>query len=142
MSIKELTVAARTDRLQEVLAFLETRLEELGCSNKAKMQIEIALEEIFVNVATYAYSQSEGAGEEETVSIKVEDTADPMSVAVTITDRGLHFNPLEKADPDVTLSAEERRIGGLGIYMVKKSMDHVRYEFRNGENILTFRKDL
>lgn len=143
MSRKELTVEASTDNLARVLAFLDERLEELGCSMKAQMQIDIALEEIFVNVAQYAYAdlpQQDHAAN--LVSIQVEDTEDPRSVAITITDRGVPFNPLAKEDPDTTLSAEERRIGGLGIFMAKKSMDHMHYEYRDGQNILTFRKDL
>ena len=143
MSVKELTLEAKVGKLDRVLAFLDQRLDELECSMKAKMQIELALEEIFVNVSSYAYSRGEEQ-EDKTgmVSISVEDTEDPRSVAVTITDRGVPFDPLAQEEPDITLSAEERKVGGLGIFMVRKSMDHIRYEFKDGQNILTFRKDL
>ena len=140
MSIKELTVEADVKNLDKVLLFLGERLDALGCSPRAKMQIEVALEEIFVNVASYAYEKSER--ETDIVSISVENSTEPLRVEVTITDSGIPFDPLAKEDPDVTLTAEQRKIGGLGIYMVKKSMDQVRYEYRDGKNVLTFRKDL
>ena len=143
VGVKELTVEAVTENLGRVLDFLNSRLSELGCSPRAKMQIEVALEEIFVNVASYAYAGDSGEGRQRgEVTIRVEDSKEPLSVEVTISDNGIPFDPLARDDPDVTLTAEERRIGGLGIYMVKKSMDHVRYECRDGRNILTFRKDL
>ena len=140
MSIKELSVEADVKNLDKVLLFLGERLDALGCSPRAKMQIEVALEEIFVNVASYAYEKSER--ETDIVSISVENSTEPLRVEVTITDSGIPFDPLAKEDPDVTLTAEQRKIGGLGIYMVKKSMDQVRYEYRDGKNVLTFRKDL
>ena len=140
MSIKELSVEADVKNLDKVLLFLGERLDALGCSPRAKMQIEVALEEIFVNVASYAYEKSER--ETDIVSISVENSTEPLRVEVTITDSGIPFDPLAKEDPDVTLTAEQRKIGGLGIYMVKKSMDQGRYEYRDGKNVLTFRKDL
>ncbi|MBQ8305395.1 MAG: ATP-binding protein [Blautia sp.] len=143
MSVRELTIEAKKENLDKVMAFLESRLEELNCTPKAQIQISVAMEEIFVNVASYAYQHlkniKEGPG---MVSIRVEDTEDPRSVAVTFEDSGIPFDPLSRQDPDVSLPAEERGIGGLGIYMVKKSMDHVHYEYKDGKNIMTFRKDL
>lgn len=149
MSVKELTVEAKIDNLHRVIAFADQRLEELGCSNGAQIAIDLALEELFVNVASYAY-QKEGqekpdqyrSSEQELVSIRVEDAEDPLCVDVTIVDYGVPFDPLAREDPDITLSAEKRRIGGLGIFLVKKSMDHVHYEFKDGKNILTFKKYL
>ena len=140
MNTKELTIEAATENLTQVIAFVDERLEELGCNMKAQMQIDVALEEIFVNIAEYAYENQTGMPH--VVTIRVEDTDDPLSVAVTFTDEGVPFDPLAKKDPDVTLSAEERDIGGLGIYIVKKSMDHVKYDYRDGQNIFTFRKFL
>ena len=152
-NVMELTVEADQRNLDTVIEFVEERLDELGCTTKAKMQIGIAIEEIFVNVVKYAFDEppagsGEQAGSEEAgrtvekISIRVEDTEDPRSVAVTIIDRGRPFDPLAKADPDITLSADNRKVGGLGIFMVKKSMDQMEYEYRDGQNILTFRKDL
>ena len=141
-NVKELTIKASRENFEKVLAFVDERLEELGCTPKAQMQIDIALEEIYVDVSSYAYPDGKNPFEEGKVTIRVEDTDDPKSVAITLTDRGIPFDPLAKEDPDITLSAEERRVGGLGIFMVKKSMDLMKYEYKDGQNILTFRKDL
>ena len=143
MGVKELTVIAKKENLTQVLEFVDARLEELSCTMKAQMQIDIAVEEIYINVANYAYKEmTDLGGDPGTVSIRVEDKENPRSVAVTIIDRGIPFDPLAREDPDITLSASERRIGGLGIFMAKKSMDYMHYEFKDGQNILTFRKDL
>ena len=102
---------------------------------KVQMQIDIAVEEIFVNVAHYAYTPNVGK-----VKIRLEKPADSTGVDITFIDSGIPYDPLAKPDPDVTLSAEERQIGGLGIFMVKKSMDSMLYEYTDGQNILTMRK--
>ncbi len=142
----ELTIEADIDKLDEVLDFINARLDNLGCTPKARMQIEIAMEELFVNVAHYAYTENrlyeDGDKPKGMVTIRVDESESPLSVEVTLADSGFPFDPLAREDPDITLSAEDRRIGGLGIYMVKKSMDNVRYEHKDGKNILTFRKDL
>ena len=135
--MQELTVEARPENLDRVLAFVDGLLEEIGCPMKAQMQIDVAVEELFVNIASYAYAPETGDA-----AIRVEAADDPPSVSVTFTDGGVPYDPLAKADPDVTLSAEERQIGGLGIYMVKKSMDDVRYRYENGKNVLTITKRL
>ena len=134
-AVDTLTVGAKRENLSRVLAFTEGRLEAAGCSLKAQMQISVAVEEIFVNIASYAYPSESG---DAVISTAVEGG----SILIEFRDRGIPFDPLAKADPDVTLSAEERQIGGLGIYMVKKSMDDVLYRYENGENILTIRKKL
>lgn len=137
---RQLKVEAKLEKLPEVLAFVNQSLEELGCTVTAQMQIEIAVEEVFVNVVTYAYEN--GNEKSGIAEIHVAECEDPRSVSVAISDTGIPFDPLAKEDPDVTLSAEKREIGGLGIFMVKQSMDHVQYEYKEGRNILTFRKDL
>jgi len=133
--MKELKVEARMENLEKVLQFLDQELEEMGCGIKAQMQLDIAVEEIFVNIVHYAYAPGTGFA---TIRIEREDNR----VSVTFMDSGVPYNPLEKADPDVTLSAEEREIGGLGIFMVKKSMDLMHYEYRNGMNILKLYKKM
>lgn len=125
--------AADTSALDEVMAFVEGELEEMLCPLKAVMQITVCVEEMFVNVAHYAYP--EGNGE-----VEVAVDLDGNMISVTLTDSGIPFNPLEKDDPDITLSADERQIGGLGIFMVKKSMDEVRYERNEDKNIFTMLK--
>ncbi len=134
---KELTLEAATENLESALAFVDAELEALGCSPKAKMQIDVAVEELFVNIASYAYALGTGSA-----TLQVETFFDPKRIAVTFVDCGIPYDPLAKPDPDLSLSAEERQIGGLGIYIVKKSMDDVRYEYRNGQNILTIVKEL
>ena len=103
---------------------------------KAQMQIDIAIDELFGNIANYAYNPEIGSA-----TVRVEVTEEP-TVIITFIDHGVPYNPLEKTDPDTSLSAEEREIGGLGIFMVKKSMDHISYEYKNGQNILRIKKNL
>ena len=131
----ELTIPAEVEKLPEVLAFLEQHLEEAGCSMKAQMQLAIAAEEIFVNIAHYAYAPETGMA-----TVRLEVSGEPKTAAVTFIDQGVPFDPLAKPDPDVTLAAEDRQIGGLGIYMTKKTMDDVRYAYQDGQNVLTLKK--
>ena len=133
--MKELTLEARVDSLPRVLAFVDEYLESLDCSMKVQMQIDVAVEEIYVNVASYAYAPKTGSV---TITLETEDT--PRSVTITFTDSGVPYDPLAKEDPDVTLSADERKIGGLGIYMVKKTMDSMTYEYKNKQNVLKMTK--
>ncbi len=133
----ELELEAARETLPEAEAFVEEHLEAVGCPVKVRMQIGIAVEEIFINVASYAYAPGKG-----NVKIRVETTEDPKTAVITFTDSGVPYDPLQKEDPDVTLSAEDREVGGLGIFMTKKLMDEVTYLFRDGKNILTLRKNL
>ena len=133
----ELEIAAEIEKLPEVLAFLEQHLEEVDCPPKAQMQIAIAAEEIFVNIAHYAYAPGTGDA-----TVRLELSPEPATAIITFIDRGVPFDPLAKPDPDVTLSAEDREIGGLGIFMTKKTMDDVRYEYRDDCNILRLEKKL
>ncbi len=135
--MKEITLDAKLGNLDEVLAFVDSRLEELECPVKAQMQIDVAVEEIFVNIASYAYEGQPGSA-----TIRMEIRQNPKSAEITFLDRGIPYNPVEKEDPDVSLPIEKRRIGGLGIYMVKKSMDEMLYERRDGYNILTIIKKI
>ncbi|MBR1741054.1 MAG: ATP-binding protein [Lachnospiraceae bacterium] len=135
--MKELEIEAKRANLDNVLAFVDGELEKVDCPVKIQMQIEIAVEEIFVNIASYAYEKERGSA-----VIRVEMEKEPLTAVLTFIDHGIPYDPLAKEDPDVTLSAEERKIGGLGIYMVKKSMDDIHYEHKDGKNILMFRKRL
>lgn len=135
--MKELVIQALTDNLPQVLSFVDEQLENANCPMKIQMQIDIAVEEIFVNIAHYAYNPEIG-----TATVRVEVMGDPPAVDITFIDGGIPYDPLAKADPDVTLSAEDRQIGGLGIFMVKKTMDDVKYEYLNGHNILTLKKGM
>lgn len=135
--MREQTFPATTEALNDAMAFVDETLEEAGCSMKVQMQIDIAVEEIFVNIAHYAYTPGTGDA-----VLRVELQENPRAVSITFEDRGVPYDPLAKEDPDVTLDAEERQIGGLGIYMVKKSMDEVKYRHEDGKNILTLVKCL
>ena len=135
--MKELTIAATVDNIGAVTAFVDEQLEALDCPMKAQMQIDIAIDELFGNIAHYAYNPEVGEA-----TVRVEVTEDPLSVIITFIDGGVPYDPLAAADPDTTLSAEERAIGGLGIFMVKKSMDEITYRYENGSNILSIRKNL
>lgn len=130
--MKELEIAADINNLDEVLAFIDADLEENDCPPKTQMQLDVAIEELFVNIAHYSGSEK--------AIIQTEINSEIASI--TFIDSGVYYDPLAKPDPDVTLSAEERQIGGLGIYLVKKSMDSMNYERRDDKNILTITKRL
>ena len=135
--MKRLDIEAKIDKLNDVLQFLEAQLEENNCSPKAQVQLDVAVEEIFVNIAHYAYSNKEDGR----AIIDIEFPKDDY-VSITFYDKGIPYDPLAKEDPDITLSADDRPIGGLGIYMVKKNMDEVAYRHENGQNIFTIGKKI
>lgn len=135
--MKELTIAATIENISTVTDFVNEQLEALDCPMKAQMQIDIAIDELFGNIVHYAYSPDIGDA-----SVRVEVVDDPLAVVITFIDKGVPYDPLAKADPNTTLSAEEREIGGLGIFMVKKSMDDITYEYKDGQNILKIKKKL
>lgn len=135
--MKELNIEAKIENLAAVTQFVDEQLESLNCPMKAQMQIDIAIDELFSNIAYYAYNPAEVP-----VTVRVEVAESPMAVIITFIDHGVPYDPLKKEDPDVTLSAKERSIGGLGIYMVKKSMDEISYTHHEGQNILTIKKNI
>ena len=134
---KELTIEAATDNIETVTDFVLSELEKHNCPPKAQTQIAIVIDELFGNIARYAYTPDMG---DATVQLEIED--DPLSVIITFIDNGKPFNPLEHKNPDVTAPAEERGIGGLGIYLVKKTMNMVEYEYKDGQNVLIVKKDI
>ena len=130
--MKELLIEAKTENLDAVLQFVSEQLENTDCPVKAQTQIAIAVEEVFVNIAHYAYNPETGGAE---IRVTVGDEA-----AIEFKDKGKPYNPLEQDDPDVAAGAEEREIGGLGIYMVKNIMDAVEYRREGGKNVLLIKK--
>ncbi len=132
----ELTLPAVLENMDQVRTFMDKTLDAWDCSFSSKFELDVAVEEIFVNIANYAYMPGTGP-----VTVQLEKTPD-SGVAITFLDSGIPFNPLEKLDPDVTLSYEERNIGGLGIYMVKQSVDGISYEYCDGQNVLKIEKKL
>ena len=135
--MKELTIAATVENIQVVTDFVNEQLEAFDCPMKAQMQIDIAIDELFGNIAHYAYNPDVGEA-----TVRVEVVEDPLAVVITFIDKGVPYDPLAKADPNTTLSADEREIGGLGIFMVKKTMDDITYEYKDGQNILRIKKEL
>lgn len=133
--MKELTIDATIENIATVTAFIDEQLVHRDCPMKTKRQVHIAIDELFGNIAYYAYHPEKGI-----VTVRAEVTDNPLAVVITFIDNGTPYDPLAKADPDTTLSVEERDIGGLGIYMVKKTMDDISYEYRNGQNILRIKK--
>ena len=132
MKEKEFNLPENT--VDDVLKYIETELNAVNCPIKALQQILICTEEIFVNIASYAYANKNG-------KVLLATSIDENKAVIQFKDSGVPFNPLEMKDPDVTLSAKERDVGGLGIYIVKKVMDEVNYTYQNGCNILTIGKE-
>ncbi|MBR2835768.1 MAG: ATP-binding protein [Coriobacteriales bacterium] len=155
----EITLEAEDSNLEELLGFISQRFEGIDYSERTKMQIDVSVEEAFANIVRYAYTPGTGSV---TLRVQIEknDTVQPelcittgseadssknaeCPVAIiTLIDQGIPYNPLKKSDPDVTLTAEERKIGGLGIFLIKKNMDAIDYAYENGCNVLTLRKKL
>ena len=133
--MKEITLPAIIENISRVTAFVDEQLEALNCPIKAQMQIDIAIDELFGNIAHYAYSSETGKA-----TVRFEFDPNTRMVSITFLDSGIPFDPLAKADPDVNAPTEERGIGGLGIYLVRKTMDRVDYRYADGRNILTIQK--
>lgn len=131
----ELKVEADVSMAGDVNNYVSKRLDEIGCPPKIRAQICIAADEIFSNIARYAYGSGTGSAE---VCVKAENY--PPAAVITFTDSGTEYDPFSAEDPDITLPASKRGEGGLGIYIVKKLMDSVSYEYRDGTNILRLRK--
>ncbi len=130
---KEKSFPARNEELPQVMGFIEEELKKAKCPTRTAKRILLCVEELFTNVASYAYP--DGGGE---VSFAI--TCRNKMMTLRRSDSGIPFDPLKKEDPDVTLPAEERQIGGLGIFIVKKTMDDVHYEYKDGKNILSMKK--
>ena len=129
---------AEPEQLEPVQRFVEEQIERYDCSARVRFQLDVAVEEIFINIAKYAYRP----GQAGPAAVRCCVGGDPLQVTIQFQDQGVPFNPLAKEDADITLTAQERQIGGLGILMVKKSMDAVRYSYEDGKNILTIQKNI
>ena len=136
--MKELQIPATKENLEKVTAFVEAELEAMECPIKTTMQILVAVEEIYINIASYAYAPEVGNA---TITFDVKKTAEGQEAEIGFYDRGVPFNPLDREDPDVNKKAEDRSIGGLGIYMVKNTMDEFTYEYKDGKNTVIITKN-
>ena len=135
--MKNIIVPANDNDPNPVFEFVESELELHDCPPKALMQIEVAIEEILVNIVSYA-----GLSQDEGVEIRCEVLTDPLRVVLQFLDNGVPFDPLAKEDPDTSVDALMENEGGLGIFMVKQMMDDVSYTYENGKNTLTILKNL
>ena len=133
--MKELTLRAEDSNLDEVLDFINEILEQNNCTTYAMYELDIAVEELFVNIAHYAYVPEIG---EVTIRASVKDGY----ITIVFIDSGIPYNPWAREDPDTTLSLKARKVGGLGVYMVKNSMDEVLYAHEDGKNVVTIRKNI
>ena len=135
--MNELVIEAIRENLPKVLSFIDEQLEAAGCNMRTQVQIDVAVEELFVNIANYAYAPEIGIA-----AIQVSVTDEPLSVEITFIDNGRQYDPLTQEDPDITIPVKKMKKGGIGIFMVKKSMDDIHYEYADGKNILTIKKNL
>lgn len=134
---KEIKLSATIENTSVVMEFVDEELLKRNCPQDVKLKIDVAIDEIFANIASYAYAPSEGDA-----VVRVGFDEETQEAVITFIDSGTPYNPLEKEDPDITLSAAERQIGGLGIYIVKQSMDSLEYSYEEGKNMLTIRKNI
>lgn len=133
--MKELTVEAIVEQIETVTEFVNAELEKLDCPMKARIQLDIAIDEIVSNIAYYAYGEKTG-----TVTVRIEALPEENGVQLMFLDSGFPYDPLTRQDPDISAEIEERKEGGLGIFLVRKTMDDMKYEYKDGQNCLTIRK--
>ena len=133
--MKELTVEAIVEQIETVTEFVNAELEKLDCPMKARIQLDIAIDEIVSNIAYYAYGERTG-----TVTVRIEALQEENGVQLMFLDSGVPYDPLTRQDPDISAEIEERKEGGLGIFLVRKTLDDMKYEYKDGQNCLTIRK--
>ena len=135
--METITVSSEKSQLDTVLNFIENNLNQYNLSPKFIMQLELSIEEIFINIIEYTYKNDSN----QKITISYNNGDSPSRAIVTFLDEGPPYNPLKNQDPDTTLSLEERNIGGLGLFLVKKNVDYIDYEYENEKNILTIEKN-
>lgn len=135
--MKELSIDATVENITPVTDFVNGELAALNCPGRIQRQIDVAIDELFGNIAQYAYDPAVGPA-----TVRVEVTEEPLAVVITFIDHGVPYDPLAQADPDVHAPLEERQTGGLGVFLVKQTMDDVTYEYKDGQNILKIKKRL
>ena len=138
--MNKIEIEAKVENLTQVLSFVDEVLEQMGCSMKEQMKIDLAVEEIYVNIASYAYGEKTGMAE---ICLDYADSSEKGKwIRITLSDSGIPYDPLKKEDPRIDVPAEERDIGGLGVLLAKKNMDEIEYNYEDGRNILTMKKNL
>lgn len=126
------TLDATIENVETITGLIDEKLEEAGASMKAEMQINIVIDEIFSNIAKYGYASGKG---DATVTLDI--LQDPLRAEITFINSGEPYDPLAQEDPDIHAALDDRPMGGLGILIIKKTMDDVSYEFKDKQNILT-----
>ena len=134
--MKEIEIDAKINNLEKVTSLIDEELLSVNCPPKVQAQIDVAIDELFSNIANYAYEDST----EQTITVRIDELSDTLKM--TYIDSGYPYNPLEKQDPDITLAASERSIGGLGIFLVKKMTDNMTYYYEDGKNHLQIEKSI
>jgi anti-sigma regulatory factor (Ser/Thr protein kinase) len=129
--MKELTVDAKTESFSAIKSFVGAELEAMDCPEGIRQQLFVVIDEIFANIVSYAFAGGEGSA-----TVRLEAESEPRAAVLTFLDSGIPFDPLTMKTPDTSLKARERKIGGLGIFMVRKLMDEVSYAYADGKNIL------
>ena len=135
--MKEMSIDATVENIAPVTEFVNGELALLRCPERVRHQIDVAIDELFGNIAHYAYDPDVGPA-----TVRVEVLREPLAVVITFIDHGVPYDPLSHAQPDVHAPLQERRPGGLGIFLVRRTMDDVSYEYKNGQNILRLKKRL
>ena len=135
--MKTLDTQAVKENLPKILQFIGHELDGINCSQKARIQLETAVEEIFVNISSYAYDTGTGPAQ-----IRVETVREPAAVIISFIDNGIPYDPLKSYAPDKNASLSDRTKGGLGILLVRKTMTEISYEYKDGSNILTIKKEV
>ena len=135
--MKELTIEAMVRNIPTVTEFVDEELDGLNCTPRIQAQINVAIDELFSNIARYAYNPATGPA-----TVRVEVEKNPLAVLVTFIDHGRRYDPLTTKEPDLSLNLLERPAGGLGVFLVRKTMDDVSYEYRDGRNILRIKKHI
>ena len=140
--MKEIHVAAKLENLDQIIEMVDEDVSQYACSPTAAALIKVAVDEIFTNIASYAYKDKNGGDEAGLVDVSITSEPDPPCIELRFADSGVPFDPLKVPEPDTTLAADERQIGGLGIFMTKQIMDEISYSYENGKNVLVIRKKL
>ena len=133
----EITVSASVNEIRTATEFINRQLTQAGCEEWFRVQIDVVIDEILCNIARFAYQRETGLA-----TVRFDLESDPRGIVLTFIDSGTPYDPLTAADPDISLPASKRAIGGLGLFMVRKLMDDVSYSYRDGQNILTVRKKI
>ena len=134
---KELCIDAKVENLPAVNDFVAGMLAPLDCPMKLQLQLDLVVEEIFVNIASYAYGEVGGK-----VLLRGRIYDNPQGLELAFCDEGVPYDPLQKEDPDPDTPLMDRGVGGWGIFLVRKNVDDISYEYKDGKNILTIRKNI